>query len=168
MGAANIIPTRLRSDVLDDLHKGHLGMVKMKALARSYVWWPGMDQEIERLTLQCPGCQMIQNEPEKAPLHPWEWPASPWERVHVNFAGPFIGSMFLVVVDACSKWPEVFIMNTTTSLRTIEVLRDLFARTGVPRQLVSDNGPQFVATDLDIPSQKWHQTCHVCSVAPSY
>lgn len=71
-GLQTIIPARLGSDVLDELHKGHLGVVKMKALARRYVWWPGMDQELEWLTLQCPGCQMIQNEPEKAPLHPWE------------------------------------------------------------------------------------------------
>lgn len=57
-------------------------------------------------------------------------------------------------------------MSTTTSLRTIEVLRDLFARTGVPRQLVSDNGPQFVATDFQtffrrngirhVTSAPWH------------
>lgn len=62
---------------------------------------------------------MTQNYPEHVPLHPWEWPASPWERVHVDFAGPFMGSTILVVVDACSKWPEVFIMSTTTSARTM-------------------------------------------------
>jgi hypothetical protein len=51
--------------------------------------------------------------------------------------------MFMIVVDAYSKWPEVFIMNSTTSERTIEVLRTLFSRTGIPQIIVSDNGTQF-------------------------
>jgi hypothetical protein len=54
-----------------------------------------------------------------APLHPWEWPSAPWERVHVDFAGPFMDSMFLVLVCAHSKWPEVVQMKTTTSTKTI-------------------------------------------------
>ncbi|XP_039616502.1 uncharacterized protein K02A2.6-like [Polypterus senegalus] len=122
----------------------------MKALARSFVWWPGIDEDIEKIAQQCSGCQMVQNDPERAPLHPWEWPTLPWQRLHIDFAGPFMGTTFLVVVDACSKWPEVFIMSSTTTSHTIEVLRNLFARTGVPQQLVSDNGPQFTATDFQI------------------
>ncbi|XP_039602164.1 uncharacterized protein K02A2.6-like [Polypterus senegalus] len=136
--------------VLEELHKGHLGVVKMKALARSFVWWPGIDEDIEKIAQQCSGCQMVQNEPERAPLHPWEWPTLPWQRLHIDFAGPFMATTFLVVVDACSKWPEVFTMSSTTTSHTIEVLRDLFARTGVPQQLVSDNGPQFTATDFQV------------------
>ena len=44
------------------------------------------------------------------PVHFWEWPATPWQRIHVDFAGPFVGRMFLIIVDAHSKWPEVEIM----------------------------------------------------------
>ena len=50
--------------------------------------------------------------------------------------------MFLVVVDAHSRWLEIEKMNTTTSTKTIEKLQSLLARYGVPSQLVSDNGPQ--------------------------
>lgn len=56
--------------------------------------------------------------------------------------------MFLVIVDAHSKWPEVELMTSTTSKKTIEVLRSLFARHGLPEQLVSDNGPQFISDDF--------------------
>ncbi|MGH0157174.1 UNVERIFIED_CONTAM: hypothetical protein FKN15_033151 [Acipenser sinensis] len=149
-GMRIIVPTKLRTQVLEELHVGHLGVVKMKSLARSYVWWPGIDQQIEELIKGCSGCQHIQNAPRAAPLHPWEWPTIPWQRIHIDFAGPFMGQMFLVVVDACSKWPEVFLMNTTTTTRTIDVLRSLFARAGVPEQLVSDNGPQFTAEEFQI------------------
>ena len=45
------------------------------------------------------------------------------------------GAMFLIVVDAHSKWPEV--MTTTTASKTIEELRKLFATHGLPEQHVS-------------------------------
>ena len=63
--------------------------------------------------------------PATAPLHPWEWPSSPWERVHIDSAGPFLDRMFFVLVDAHSKWPEIVEMKTTTSTKTIEVLRSI-------------------------------------------
>ena len=86
--------------------------------------------------------------PTKAPLHPWEWATTPWQRIHVDYAGPFQNSMFLVVVDAHSKWPEVVSVSSTTSSSTIEVLSDLFARFGIPEQIVSDNGAQFVSEEF--------------------
>ena len=147
-GIRVIIPGTLRQQVLEVIHSTHLGVVKMKAIARSHVWWPGIDSEIERITKTCPGCNKVQNNPTKAPIHPWEWPSSPWERIHVDFAGPFMDKQFLIIVDAHSKWPEVFPMKKITAASTIEVLRSVFARNGVPQQLVSDNGPQFTSEEF--------------------
>ena len=147
-GLRVVVPPKLQTRVLDELHEGHLGIVKMKALARSYIWWPTMDKAIEQLTKSCSGCQLIQNNPSVAPLHPWEWPARPWQRIHIDFAGPFLGTMFLITVDAHSKWPEVVPMTTTSAIRTIETLRTMFAKNGIPEQLVSDNGPQFRAEEF--------------------
>ena len=120
----------------------------MKALARSYMWWPGMDQAIERLARSCKACQSVKHSPAVAPLRPWTWPSKPWDRVHVDFAGPFQGTMLFVLVDAHSKWPEVYQMSSTTADKTIDVLRKIFAAYGLPAQLVSDNGPQFVSTEF--------------------
>ena len=61
-----------------------------------------------------------------------------------------MGSLYLIAVDAPSKWPEVHHMCTTTSAKTIPVLRQLFARYGIPDQLVSDNGPQFVSEEFGL------------------
>ena len=143
MGNRVIIPLKLRSHITEELHRDHPGITRMKALARSYLWWPGLDHNLERCVQECLACQAVRNAPAPAPLHPWLWPTKPWERIHIDFAGPFLGRMFLVVVDAHSKWPEVIQMSTTTSTNTIEALRRLFAAYGLPRQLVSDNGPQF-------------------------
>ena len=147
-GMTVVIPNKLQGRVLEELHDGHLGVVKMKALARSYVWWPNISGQLEELAKACSGCQLNQKMPTKAPLHPWEWATAPWQRIHIDYAGPFQNSMFLVVVDAHSKWPEVIPVSSTTSSTTIEVLRDLFARFGIPEQIVSDNGSQFVSEEF--------------------
>ncbi|KAL7843904.1 hypothetical protein SRHO_G00224430 [Serrasalmus rhombeus] len=147
-GLRVIVPPKLRPRVLAELHSAHPGVVRMKSLARSYVWWPGIDSQIEHQAKSCHSCQRVQKDPGLAPLHPWMWPSSPWERIHVDFAGPFEGHMYLVVVDAHSKWPEIHIMDSTTSSKTIQVLRGLFSRYGIPHSLVSDNGPQFCSEEF--------------------
>ncbi|XP_056144392.1 uncharacterized protein K02A2.6-like [Lampris incognitus] len=147
-GTRVVLPPKLRPRVLNELHTAHPGVVRMKSLARSYVWWPGIDSQIELQAKSCHSCQRIQREPSLAPLHPWMWPSSPWERIHVDFADPFEGHMYLVVVDAHSKWPEVQIMDSTTASKTITVLRGLFSRHGLPQILVSDNGPQFCSEEF--------------------
>ena len=142
------MPETLRKDVLNLIHDGHLGVVKMKAMARSHVWWPGIDADIENCARSCTGCAENRNTPPKTPINPWENPNRPWQRIHVDFAGPFLGSMFLIVVDARSKWLEVFAMKSTTAERTVDVLRTIFARNGLPEHLISDNGPQFISEEF--------------------
>ena len=120
----------------------------MKAVARSYMWWPGMDGDLENLAKSCTVCQAVKSAPSAAPLHPWLWPDQPWQRIHIDYAGPFRGKMFLLLIDAHSKWPEIFEMASTTSGSTIAMLRRVFAAYGLPEHLVSDNGPQFTSTEF--------------------
>ena len=61
-----------------------------------------------------------------------------------------MNSMFLIAVDAHSKWPEVILMKSTTSEKTVSVLRTIFARNGLPEQIVSDNGPQFTSEEYNL------------------
>ena len=103
-GIRVIVPPKLRPQVLVELHRRHLGVVTMKALARSYIWWPGIDKEIKQTAKTCFGCQLMQAERSTAPIHPGEWPSSPWQRIHIDFAGPFLGYIALIVVDAHSRW----------------------------------------------------------------
>ncbi|CAB3989970.1 Transposon Tf2-9 poly, partial [Paramuricea clavata] len=147
-GARVVVPPSLRSEMLTELHDTHLGMTRMKGLARSYVWWPKIDSDIEQTVSTCPVCQKMRSEPAKAPVHLWTFPSQPWSRIHIDFAGPIAGKMYLVVVDAYSKFPEVVKMTTTTATTTINALRDIFSRHGLPEILVSDNGPQFIAGEF--------------------
>ena len=81
------------------------------------------------------------------PLLLWPWSTKPWQRIHVDYA-EVKGQEFLLVVDSHSKWMEVFPMRSTTANATIEVLRALFSRYGLPLEVVSDNGPRFVAREF--------------------
>ena len=83
--------TQGRQLVLQELHDGHLGMTRMKGLARMYVWWPGLNKEIEDLVLTCSQCQANQPVPPAAPLCPWSWPARLWSRLHADYTGPLYG-----------------------------------------------------------------------------
>jgi len=147
-GSRVIIPPQGRQYIVDELHEAHPGISKMKALARSYVWWPNMDQELENKVKYCQQCQVNRKAPPIAPMHPWEWPQEPWERLHLDYAGPFLGHMFLVIVDAHSKWVDIHIVNQATSKSTIEKLRTTFATHGLPRVIVTDNGSNFTSAEF--------------------
>ena len=147
-GAWVIVQPQGREEVLNILHDTHPGIVKMKSLARSYVWWPKMDTNLEEKVKSCVTCQSHQKTPPCSPLHPWEWPGRPWSRVHVDYAGPFMGKMFLLIIDAHSKWMDIHSVNSATSSVTIDKMRSTFASHGLPEIVVSDNGSNFVSSEF--------------------
>jgi len=147
-GSRVVVPKQLRNKVLAELHADHQGIVRVKAVARSYVWWPGMDKDIEMYIKQCTSCTIHQNDPKPARFHPWEYPHYAWQRLHIDYAGPFLGYSYLIVVDAHSKWPEIIPLQSTTSTSTIRALMQIFSVHGLPERIVSDNGPQFCSQEF--------------------
>jgi len=91
------------------------------------------DRELEDAVKKCQQCQLHQKAPAEAPLHPWEWPGQPWSQVHIDYAGPYKGDMYLVVIDADS----------------IVKLREIFATHGLPETILSDNGPNFTSAEFE-------------------
>ena len=106
-----------------------------------------MDADIAQRVSGCHACASVSKLPPKAPLYPWKWPTKPWERIHIDFFQKD-KSTFLIVNDAYSKWLEVIPMTSMTSLKTTEVLRSLFAHFGLPKEVVSDNGPQLASEEF--------------------
>ncbi|CAL1280695.1 unnamed protein product [Larinioides sclopetarius] len=64
------IPEKYQSQVLEELHVGHPGIVKMKAIARSYCYWEGIDASIANFVQNCSACIATRNEPAKINRHP--------------------------------------------------------------------------------------------------
>ena len=123
-GGRVVIPLSLRKLLLHQFHTSHPGISRMKAVARSYAYWPGMDQQIEELVKRCSSCQQVAKNPTREAPIPWSQPASPWSR---------------------SKWPEILpIRPTATS--TVETLGKIFSQHGLPNTIVSDNGTQFTSS----------------------
>eukprot|EP00731_Ephydatia_muelleri_P007324 Em0003g1572a len=143
-----VIPKPLHDAVLATLHDGHPGIWAMRALARFYVWWPNIDEEVEMYVKKCSPCQQNRPREPESLLFAWNTPSEPWSRIHVDYAGPFEGKYWLVVIDAFSKWLEIKPMQVSTAAVTIKALREIFCRFGLPRVIVSDNGPQFIASEF--------------------
>jgi len=147
-GFRTIIPSCFRDKLLNYLHSSHDGMGRMKSLARQYFWWPLLDKDIEDLVSECQTCSLNSKQPPKMTLKQWSVPEVPWQRIHIDFMGPFLNYYYLVVVDAHSKWLEVILMNKITSENTIEALLALFSHYGLCEEIVSDNGTQFTSEEF--------------------
>ena len=85
-GTRVVIPDSLRSRLLKELHCTHPGIVKMKLLARSYMWWPELDLHVERIVKNCQERALQQNLSPVSPLHSWPWANMPMKQIHVDFA----------------------------------------------------------------------------------
>jgi hypothetical protein len=145
----SVIPGTLQNAVLKALHLTHPGIVRMKAFARQYVYWPGIDSDIEAMVRLCDDCQSAAKMPAKQPLQPWNPSNKVFERIHLDFACPCSdGNTYLVIIDSYSRWPEISLMSSTSSVATINVLRHLFDRYGLPHVIVSDNGTQFTSGEF--------------------
>lgn len=148
-GTRVVIPSNLQKAVLNELHSVHQGIVKMKSLARRFCYWKNIDADIEHLVKSCRACADIKSSPPKVPLHTWETPEEVWERIHMDYAGPFQGHYFFIVVDAKSKWPEILVSkNAPTTASTITHLQEIFSRNGLPEILASDNATIFTSNEF--------------------
>ena len=111
-------------------------------------YYERLDGELENKVRSCQACQVNSKLPPKSPLHGWEWPSTPWCRIHVDFCGPFLGKTIFVLVDAHSKWIEAEVVSSPTTQNAIHSLRKVFASHGLPEVLVSDNGPAFTSKEF--------------------
>ncbi|KRX86473.1 Uncharacterized protein T4E_10808 [Trichinella pseudospiralis] len=105
-----VIPMKLQSRVLMILHETHPGRERMLSMVRKFCWWTAMNKDIEIKAQSCEGCATAQKNSAKVAINPWQLSDRPWKRIHADFAEPIIGKMYLIVVHAHLKWPEVLHM----------------------------------------------------------
>ena len=136
-----VIPMALRVPVLNRLHEGHLGINKCRDRARESVWWPGLNRELEVKISMCTKC--IKSHSQKPePLMMSKLPDLPWQKVATDLFS-WKGSQYLLVIDFFSRYVELSKLAATTSQDVINQMKSIFARHGIPNEVVSDNGPQF-------------------------
>ncbi|XP_063357876.1 uncharacterized protein K02A2.6-like [Cydia amplana] len=144
-----VIPAVFRDRMLEELHSAHFGVVKTKSAARSRFWWPGIDGDIERWVGACSVCAVQRAAPPRAAPAAWPRPATAWERIHIDYLS--IGQkVYLVVIDAFSKWLECVNMDCGTSTNAlISKLKYIFSRYGLPCTIVSDNDVKICSSEFN-------------------
>lgn len=112
-----------RDYALHMIHEAHSGVVRMKSFVRSFMWWPGMDKDIETFVKKCTICQSSRKDPPVAPAHSWPVPTKTWTRVHIDYAGPLEGQMFSLITDTHSRWMEFHVTKVSHNRVTQKVFR---------------------------------------------
>ena len=143
-GERTVIPKNLVNDVVSIGHEGHQGIVKCKRLLRSLYWFPRMDEIITKKVSKCRPCQAAVETPSEEPIQSSILPDYPWQSVDLDFLGPLpSGDYILVAIDAYSRFPEVFVVRSTSFYATVKHLNKLLSSYGIPETIKTDNGPPF-------------------------
>ena len=132
---------------MEDLHRSHAGINKAMLLARTCVYWPGMEADITDYIKRCLTCIDSSNLPVET-LHPHEVLSGPWVKVGMDFFQDDFGKMHLIVADYFSKFPFVYPVRSSHHFKTITYLQELFTTEGIPTIVMSDNGPPFNGDDF--------------------
>lgn len=144
-----VIPKTLRQRTLELAHEGHPGMTVMKRRLRSKVWWPKMDKDVDEAVKKCRGCILVAAPEPPEPLKRKELPSAPWQHVAIDFHGPLpSGHNLLVVVDYYSRYIEIEVMKSIESRDTINRLKPIFSRFGLPLSITADNGRQLISEEF--------------------
>jgi len=142
LGNRLVILLAQREQVLQDIHRGHLGITKCQARARDSVWWPSMSKAIEVMISNCAECK-IHAAKITEPLRPSATPDRPWQHLSTDLL-TYKGQVYLPVIDYYSRYPELALLGNSefSSSKVITHLESIFSRHGIPGILLSDNGPQ--------------------------
>ena len=144
----------MQQNVLKRIHVGHLGMERSKRRARQTCYWPKMNQEIEQIVKCCKTCQKHGKSNSRSPLKPPPLPTRPWEKVGTDLFH-LKQQTYIVITDYYSLYPEVYSLPRPDAAQVIEVVKDAFARHGIPTELVSDNGSQYKSYKFKQFAKEW-------------
>lgn len=151
-----VIPKSMQIQVLQFAHDhptaGHSGQQKTLFRLTSKVFWHSMRKDVYNYIAACQACQKYKydNIPTNSPMQ-LHTVNEPWHTIGIDIMGPLPTTsrnkrFVLVIVDYFTRWVEIFPISSTTSLDITELLiNQVFARYGIPKYILSDNGPQFIS-----------------------
>uniref|UniRef100_A0A8C5QCI0 Gypsy retrotransposon integrase-like protein 1 n=1 Tax=Leptobrachium leishanense TaxID=445787 RepID=A0A8C5QCI0_9ANUR len=161
-----VVPQRYRDQLLKVAHAipmaGHLVVHRTKSHLAHHFYWPGMGTDVANHCRSCPECQKVGKPGEvgKAPLIPLPIVIEPFGRVAVDIVGPlaipsYSGKRFiLTLVDYATRYPEAVALSFIRADKVADALLGIFSRVGFPREMLTDQGPQFTSDLMQSLCQK--------------
>ena len=151
-----VLPHSLRESVLEVAHDsilgGHLATKKTYDRVTSNFFWPGAYDDVSRYCQSCDICQRTipKGRCGKTPLVAMPITGEPFARVAIDLVGPLPMSgrkhrWILTLVDCATRYPEAIPMKGIDTIECAEELVNIFSRIGIPQEILSDRGSQFVS-----------------------
>ena len=151
-GTCIVIPTKLCPELLSLLHDdSHLGTDKCIQRAKGSVYWPNISDDIKAIVNKCEKCLANCCRNQKEPFIPFEIPIIAWKTVSKDLF-KFQDQTYMVVVDLFSHFPVVRQLHGETTKLILNAFKGLFSDFGIPKVIISDNGPCYK-------SEEFHSFC---------
>lgn len=146
-----VIPKSLRKCMINKAHVSHSGIENTIKFAKENIFWPGMCQQIEEKVRQCDPCAKFAESQQNLPMMSHEIPIYAWQIISMDvFFVRYRNKQekMLVMVDHFSDFFECCKLPDLTPQSVINIMKEQFARYGVPEKVVSDNGTHFVSREM--------------------
>ena len=140
-GSRIVIPISLQLDMLEKLHCAHQGIHKCQQRSQQSVWWLGLNCQLTDLVSNCPKCCKDRYQHPEL-LIPSKLPSLPWQKLASDLFY-WKGSAYLLIIDYYSRYIEIAKLSSESSSEVICHTKSIFARHGIPKEVISDNGPQY-------------------------
>ena len=166
-GTQIVVPSKQQETILNQIHDSHLGLQKCKLHAMQSVYWPGINDQLKQLVLNCHLCLKYlrsKKKPDTSSSLRQEIPLFPWTKL-VTDIFHFEGDSCLVLVDYTSCFPIVCKLKLMTTQCIADHIKQIFAKYGWPNTIVSDNGPCY-ASETFKELMKEYQVNHITSLPP--
>ena len=156
-----MVPKTLRKKVMevarDSIFGGHLGIKKTKDRIQTYFYWPGMQGDAISFCRSCDVCQKTtaKGSVSRVPIGDTPLIDISFRRVAVDFIGPISppsekGHRYtLTLVDYATTYPKAVPLKNTKIETEAEALLDMYSRLGLPEEVLSDLGTQFVSKCME-------------------
>ena len=169
-GTKIVIPAKKHEAVLKLIHEGHIGLNKCKLHAKETVYWPGLNDQLEKKVLNCELCLKYSQSQSKCKQKSTmslgqEIPLHPWNKLTTDLFH-FEGAYYLWIVGYTSRFPVVYKLSSMNGQHIASQCKLIFSEYGWPETLISDNGPCYTV-DAFISVMNSHHVNHVTS-SPHY
>ena len=138
-----VIPQSMQAEVLQKIHEGNIGVTKCRKRAQQTVWWKGINNDIQNSVESCQHYQIHKPAQRHEPMISTPLPNGPWLKIGADQL-TFEGKEYMVITDYYSRWIKIIYMGHDTTAKTTMIkFKNVFARWGIPQEVITDNGPQF-------------------------